>query len=233
MVAPEQPPSALESSNQQPRSQSNGMLAGKRVTIRQIALLLNSPTLRNIKTTPARRQRKSDAVDALLKLDAQISLDELKHVKRLGEGAFATVDLYKFSPGVDRSRSIAKLASGTNVALKTMKNKIPGRRDPRNPEVPVWVDVPADWRITFQAEALVLKALQHPNVVASYGCIAPSVRRELFQGGTDELMFLQEYCDGGSLLDSVRRPASCAQAPCSTACICLVPHRAVLVLFSS
>ena len=71
------------------------------------------------------------------------------------------------------------------------------------------VDVPPDWSATVRAEALLACALHHPNVVRSYGCVQPIRARKLFaqtDEATDEapLMFAQEFCDGGSLLDKVR-----------------------------
>ena len=70
------------------------------------------------------------------------------------------------------------------------------------------ISVPESWRLTFQSEALLLKALRHPNVVACYGCVQPADGQRLFSASDEELIFAQEYCEGGTLLDRVRRPRS-------------------------
>ncbi|KOO32469.1 serine threonine-protein kinase ht1-like protein [Chrysochromulina tobinii] len=103
------------------------------------------------------------------------------------------------------------------VAIKVLKRKIPGPPDPEGRMS--MVDVPASWRDIFMAEALISKALHHPNVVLSYGCVRPSKdtaldflpevqSRDFWEADKEPLMFAQEYCDGGSLLDKVRQPGS-------------------------
>lgn len=46
------------------------------------------------------------------------------------------------------------------------------------PEVETWVDPPPNFRVNFQAEAVLLKALRHPNVVACYGSVLVDTRRD-------------------------------------------------------
>jgi hypothetical protein len=56
-------------------------------------------------------------------------------------------------------------------------------------------------------------------LVLSYGCVRPSKdtaldflpevqSRDFWEADKEPLMFAQEYCDGGSLLDKVRQPGS-------------------------
>ena len=132
-------------------------------------------------------------------------MEELSFVKHLGEGGFATVELHSYEGQSER------LPTGTLVALKKMRSKI---LDPRPPPPGQehaearMIDVPEIWRLTFKSEALMLKAFNHPNVVASYGCVQASPDRQLFDSDHDDLMFLQEYCPGGTLLDKVLKPRS-------------------------
>ncbi len=89
--------------------------------------------------TPAGR-----ALDMIMQSDAVIPMSELTHVRRLGEGAFATVDLY--------TRRVGEL--DVPFAVKVIKED----------------QMPASERLRFQAEAVLLKSLRHRNVV---GCSPP------------------------------------------------------------
>lgn len=162
----------------------------------------------NVKAdTDVRRKRRSskELVEEQLRSTSTISMEELSFVKHLGEGGFATVELHSYEGQNER------LPTGTLVALKKMRSKI---LDPRPPPPGQehaearMIDVPEIWRLTFKSEALMLKAFNHPNVVASYGCVQASPDRQLFDSDRDDLMFLQEYCPGGTLLDKVLKPRS-------------------------
>ena len=179
-------------------------------SLKSLASLLNSPNFRR------GRHRQSSTADQLNEQfwrNADVSMQDLTRMRRLGEGGFATVDLYKWT----RPPPLESIL----VAVKTLKRKIPGPSDPNDPERMLMVDVPPDWSATFRAEALLARALRHPNVVRSYGCVQPIRARKLF-AQTDEatgeatgeapLMFAQEFCDGGSLLDKVRKPRSSTAA---------------------
>ena len=191
-----------------------------------LASLLNSPSMRRLDdglgdTDASGRKRRTsrDAVAELLAMESTVTMSELTHIKELGEGGFATVGLYSYSPSGSGSVPDGLAADPSTdasdpklVALKVMKSKIPDPNWRPAPgvegEPPPMVDVPDSWRRTFQSEALVLKALRHPNVVACYGCVQPSVERLLFEDGKEELMFLQEFCPGGTLEDKVHKPRS-------------------------
>ena len=166
--------------------------------LKSLASLLNSPNFRR------GRHRQSSTADQLneqFRRHADVCMQDLTRIRRIGDGGFATVDLYTWT----RPPPLESIL----VAVKTLKRKIPGPPDPNDPERVLMVDVPPDWSATFRAEALLACALHHPNVVRSYGCVQPIRARKLFaqtDEATDEapLMFAQEFCDGGSLLDKVR-----------------------------
>ena len=155
-------------------------------TLKNLASLLNSPSLRDVrppKDTAARRKRRGskEMINQLVSSDATITLDELTFIRELGAGGFATVALYRYVPKKLFSDSMSEASStlsanpnGQLVALKLMRRQFP---DPRPqpagqqafdgpPAEPRMIDVPDSWRVTFQSEALVLKALRHRNVVA-------------------------------------------------------------------
>jgi len=151
-------------------------------SLRHLASLLNSPSLRNVSVQPWSRQSSHDAVDVLYSNGGTVTMDELTYIQDLGEGGFATVALYSYKP---RDPDKVKAGDGPGcplVALKCMKS------------------APEAQRAHFQAEALLLKALRHPNVVACYGCVQPSPIK-CHSVDLPDLMFLQEYCAGGTLLD--------------------------------
>jgi serine/threonine protein kinase len=193
-------------------------------SLKSLARLLNSPSLRDLRPinyvpqeeqarVQRRRRNSKELVEHRLRLDSHLSMSELTMVKPLGEGAFAVVELYSYSPIAEGSSDDGPfgLSRGSLVALKRMRQCIP---DPRPPPPgqecgPVrMISVPESWRLTFQSEALLLKALRHPNVVACYGCVQPADGQRLFSASDEELIFAQEYCEGGTLLDRVRRPRS-------------------------
>ena len=135
---------------------------------------------------------------ALLDEHMTISIDELRYVRRLGEGAFGFVDMYERTlPGGGQMQ----------YAVKVMKDKmmLPPATPYGEPQV---VSVPATERIKFLAEAALMEALQHPNVVSCFGCVREPALRET--GTRPPPKLLQEFCAGGTLLDQIRRPR-CAQ----------------------
>lgn len=157
---------------------------------------LNSPSTRV--NDACLRRRKSKELDELLALEAWTPYEELKFVKRLGEGASARVDLCTYT-----STSTTKAVAEFHVALKVMKTTAGATDHFEAPE-----DFEPDESVsTFQREVLLLRRLRHRNVVACYGCVRrqPPIRGA---AAAAELMFLQEYCDGGTLLDRVQKPRS-------------------------
>ena len=176
--------------------------------------MLNSPAFRRPGKTavePRLRRSSHELVNEHFRQSADIRMDHLVHVRRLGEGGFSKVDLYMWTnPESPTHGSVP-------VAIKVLKRKIPGPPDPAGRMS--MVDVPSSWRDIFMAEALISKALHHPNVVLSYGCVRPSKdtaldflpeveSKDFWEADKEPLMFAQEYCDGGSLLDKVRQPGS-------------------------
>ena len=176
--------------------------------------MLNSPAFRRPGKTavePRLRRSSHELVNEHFRQSADIRMDHLVHVRRLGEGGFSKVYLYMWTnPESPTHGSVP-------VAIKVLKRKIPGPPDPAGRMS--MVDVPSSWRDIFMAEALISKALHHPNVVLSYGCVRPSKdtaldflpeveSKDFWEADKEPLMFAQEYCDGGSLLDKVRQPGS-------------------------
>ena len=151
--------------------------------LKQLANVVNRRSFRS----KVPENRSVTAVEWLAKqssLEGGQSLNDLTFVRRLGEGAFATVDLYTMD--------------ANPVALKRMKQKIRGQ--PKNPMVPddcPLVDPPPNWHAMFQAEIVMCSTLRHANVVACYGVLKD-----------EESAYLQEFCDGGTLLDKLRKPSS-------------------------
>lgn len=132
----------------------------------------------------------AEKVDAMMSTESMIKKEDLKFVKRLGEGGFAVVHLYDWTDHHGKVRP---------VAVKVLKDKVPGPPNPHAPdEPPPMLPVPEEDITRFKVEALLTRLLHHHNIVASYGFIT----------GTDQLMFVQECCSGGTLLDKIQRPSS-------------------------
>jgi serine/threonine protein kinase len=193
--------------------------------------MLNSPAFRRpgkVAVEPRLRRSSHELVNDHFRQSADMCMEDLVHVRRLGEGGFSTVDLYMWTTPESPTRG------SVPVAIKVLKRKIPGPPDPEGRMS--MVDVPASWRDIFMAEALISKALHHPNVVLSYGCVRPSKdtaldflpevqSRDFWEADKEPLMFAQEYCDGGSLLDKVRQPGSYTAREALRTCRCRAPPR--------
>ena len=153
------------------------------------------------------------AVSKLALSTATIKMEELIMVRRLGEGAFAEIDLCRLPsqhPAIlsrlrgssyDGSAEAPKAdepEATMFVAVKKMKRMVPGPTDMNTGEMKM-TPAPASWRVNFEAEAALLESLRHPNVVACYGHV---ITRNTQEG---DLMFVQEFCGGGTLLEKLRR----------------------------
>jgi serine/threonine protein kinase len=182
---------------------------GKRI-IRDLASLLNSDVLcgggSQFSEESARRRAEGlRKIDEMAAAGATIKMSDLTFVRPLGAGGFATVDLYSMAHPDDSGRRY-------EMALKKLRRRIPGppmQSYPGGPPVFQLIDVPPSWRTQFQAEAILMRALRHPNVVSSYGSIVldkPSADSGEQSGDIlpDDITFLQEFCDGGSLLHKVQ-----------------------------
>jgi len=144
----------------------------------------------------AEQSPRSVAIETLELMfkDAALDRSELTFVKRLGEGGFATVDLYERQVNAKRLK----------VAVKVMKDKMVA--PPLNPyDEPKIVSVPASERLKFKAEAVLLKALKHPHVVACFGVLDGELDGK---GEVGPPMLVQEFCPGGTLLDKIKKPQS-------------------------
>jgi serine/threonine protein kinase len=123
--------------------------------------------------------------------EARYSSADLTNIKRLGEGAFATVDLCTLPAAEEGGAPIL-------VAVKRVRRLVRGPPDPHAPDEPgPLVEAPPTWHRDFLAEVVMMSAMRHPNVVACYGIVAD-----------DEHAVLQEFLDGGTLLDKLRKPSS-------------------------
>jgi len=108
--------------------------------------------------------------------------DTLHFKRKLGEGAFAQVELHEHIPDDGQPRP---------VAIKVLKLRAPG---PVDGEL---IPVPASWKANFKAEAILMSSLQHKNIVRCYGMVERADGRQ---------MLVQEYCGGGDLLKRIRKP---------------------------
>ena len=159
----------------------------------------------------ANDQEAIRALAAMFAEDATVGMKELRFVKHLGEGGFATVDLYErvvvCSSGTDGGGGggTGEASSRTvPLAVKVMKDKImlPPLMMYGEPRVG---RVPESTRVKFMAEAVLLKALQHKHVVGCFGCAYDDSPPD-DEGHPPPPKLLQEYCPGGTLLDMIKRP---------------------------
>ena len=131
-------------------------------------------------------------------------------MKLLGEGAFARVELCRLKDSalqrltdpaggtgtLPRAQGQALLRNKGRVAVKCMKRFI--EQETASGAIRQ-VPTPQQWLADFDAEALLLQSLKSPNVVACYGRVLPRDPKN----PKSEIMFLQEYCAGGTLLRKV------------------------------
>ena len=159
-------------------------------------------------TTPPLEKRQSrDAISAWHHRDATLNLSEMTFVRKLGEGGFATVSLYSRTPAAGMKSTSTCPSTPVQIAVKHMKKtttsanaaaaKLGGGRGLEH-ESGGQAAV-----ARFQAEAILLRELRHPNVVACYGSIlggsTPTAKGHQ-DGG---FMFAQEFCEGGTLLSKL------------------------------
>ena len=147
-------------------------------------------------------------------LAATVDESSLSFVRRLGEGAFAIVDLCKYTgdgllplaaapaaadphgrPPADAPRP---RAGGVLVAVKKMKTHLPMVVNAYSSVEPELVPVPEKWVTNFQSEGVLLRTLRHPNVVGCYGSTAV-----VLPDGRKSLHFVLEYMPGGTLRERI------------------------------
>ena len=166
---------------------------------RMSLVIVNSRDFRQPENDPMSFRR---ATEQLAELGDEFSVEgaRLQHVRHLGEGAFAKVELYKLRPKPSESMLTgdARQDGTVLVAVKTMKELVPGPPDPKDPEQkPRLQPAPASWKAEFSAEAALLVGLRHENVVRSLGTAKKK---------DGQMMLIQEFMAGGSLGDQLRRP---------------------------
>ncbi|KAL1496177.1 hypothetical protein AB1Y20_014794 [Prymnesium parvum] len=130
----------------------------------------------------------------MLEQGALFSEDELTHVRRLGEGGFAFVELYERDCGGGHK---------IEYAVKVMKDKkiLPAATPYGEPRI---VSVGAHERTQFLTEAVFLRSLRHKHVVGCFGCLREAEPVEGAPPPPPKL--LMEYCPDGTLLGQLRRP---------------------------
>ena len=178
-------------------SSSAGVSPMRRMSL--LASIVNSRDFRQPENDPMSFRR---ATEQLAELGDEFSVEgaRLQHVRHLGEGAFAKVELYKLRPKPSESMLTgdARQDGTVLVAVKTMKELVPGPPDPKDPEQkPTLQPAPASWKAEFYAEAALLVGLRHENVVRSLGTAKKK---------DGQMMLIQEFMAGGSLGDQLRRP---------------------------
>ena len=171
--------------------------------LKRLATITNSKAFKEelVEITTNGGEREHRALSALYDLlDEEMSVDlaELRFIKRLGEGGFAFVDLYE--------KTVTGTGEIVRYAVKVMKDKqlLPPLEMYGEPR---FAKVPEADRVQFLAEAVLLKALQHKNVVGCYGCVREDGLLRPGDGvDRPAPKLLQEYCPGGTLLDQIRKP---------------------------
>jgi serine/threonine protein kinase len=151
----------------------------------------------------------------------RMSASDLRHVRQLGEGAFALVDLCEYVG--DAARLLPGRTSGRYarislepsepecsadghalVALKKMRTHLPALASPDGGPEHKPTPVPPNW-ITFAlCEGVLLRTLRHPNLVACYGCVVPATS-EGREADPSSLHFVLEFMPGGTLRERISR----------------------------
>ena len=190
-----------------PSMLTEAAVAGDVSPMRRMSLLASIVNSSHYRKPDADPESFRKATEQLGAMGEEFSVDgaRLAHVRHLGEGAFATVDLYKLKPKASESLlsdspggKAAEKEGTVLVAVKTMKELVPGPPDPRDPEQkPTLQPAPASWKAEFYAEAALLVGLRHENVVRSLGTAKKK---------DGQMMLIQEFMAGGSLGDQLRRP---------------------------
>ena len=113
------------------------------------------------------------ATEQLAELGDEFSAEgaRLQHVRHLGEGAFAKVELYKLRPKPSESMLTgdARQDGTVLVAVKTMKELVPGPPDPKDPEQKPTRSRRRRREGEFYAEAALLVGLRHRTSCARWG----------------------------------------------------------------
>lgn len=146
---------------------------------------------------------------ALSTADVDLRDDDLAFERQLGEGAFASVELWRLhvDPSEPRSTQLLQLFPTGLVALKRVKR--PAELEPeaatstREPAQAPCIP-PEAFELVLRTEAALLKMVPHRNIVACCGC-AHILPHEGASGASDQsLVLVEEHLPGGTLLDKLR-----------------------------
>lgn len=196
MALPRSPePAPIKAGILRPREDSSQMsVVNSRIST--LAEILHSPAKASRFAAAADDERDIQRQLGSLASSQTIRADELHAVRRLGEGAFATVDLCEFRGEHPRLKP-REDGRPALVAVKKMKlyRLAPSSKRPHETEQ---VRVPDKWVTNYQAEGLLLRMLRHENVVACYGCVPVAD-----EDGCDSFEFVIEYMPGGTLRDKI------------------------------
>lgn len=182
-------------SGEKARSFVESSRSERRERLAKLSTLTNSKAFREELAQVAKEGGDHAALTMLQDLlnDAtNVSIDELRFVRRLGEGGFAFVDLYEKGVGEGTIR----------YAVKVMKDKmtLPPLEMHGEPRV---VAVPDSDRLRFLTEAVLMTNLKDEHVVGCYGIVAEPLHPD---GTRPPPKLLQEFCADGNLLDRIHKP---------------------------
>lgn len=160
--------------------------------LRKLHTITNSTHYRDGNGDLSEKSGIMQVLNKMVDEESFICREELRFIRRLGEGGFACVDLYERSNGQ---------GSTVQYAVKEMKIK---RQLPQVgfDETPKFERVPDAEVVKFHTEAVLLKSLRHKHVVGCYGCVRDVTT--LADGSKPAPKLIQEFCPGGTLLDKLR-----------------------------
>lgn len=144
------------------------------VDLYSIEVELNSESFRRLQRAASERHGSSSSA-GLGSANGNESFSTAaidRAIQRQGKANAIDRAIERGSFNSDDRASVAPSTTTRYLALKKMRKRIPGPMRPSYPGGPPevrYVDVPPSWRANFMSEAILLRSLRHPNVVASYG----------------------------------------------------------------
>mmetsp|Transcript_22231 Transcript_22231/g.57086 ORF Transcript_22231/g.57086 Transcript_22231/m.57086 type:complete len:330 (+) Transcript_22231:2392-3381(+) len=188
--------------------------------LRKVAELASAPAFR----------AQSDAGDAGVQLRAQLralalngspALDasELRTLSKLGEGAFAEVELCEVAAaalprfGDALAGAPRGPGGGALVAVKWLRTHFTREPDADAPTERVRVRMPAHEEANFFAEAALLRTIRHPAIIAAHGCYVLA-QSDAMPPAKQRIALVLDYAAGGALNTRLRQGSghTCAQA---------------------
>mmetsp|Transcript_11448 Transcript_11448/g.29764 ORF Transcript_11448/g.29764 Transcript_11448/m.29764 type:complete len:464 (+) Transcript_11448:56-1447(+) len=185
--------------------------------LRKLTGLINAPAFRSQSDgrVQLREQLRALALDGSPPLHSS----ELRMLSKLGEGAFAEVELCEVA-SVAMPRFGASLASaprgpsgGALVAVKWLRTHAIADPCSLAPTAREHVELPAHEESNFFAEAALLRSVRHPSIVAAHGCYVFEHAGAIPQAQPRPAIIL-DYALGGTIYSRVRHGVgySCAEA---------------------